>query len=140
MNKKGMLANIVGIFIVFVIGISLSGTVSQEIDNAINCNFTVGSVNLSSSEYETPIGATDSFGGGGVGQFGGYDGEVHKSWAPNLALIKTNSSAFNSDCVPIIGASATLLSLIPFIFIIAVVLIGLGMIVKAFSSVGITDY
>jgi uncharacterized protein len=80
-----------------------------------------------------------SFGGGGAGQFGGYDGEVHKSWASNLAPIKTNSSAFNSNCVPIVGAPATLLSLIPFIFIIVVLFISIGMMMKVFSSAGIVD-
>jgi hypothetical protein len=86
-NKRGMLAQIIGGFVTVLIAVSLMGTVSQEINNALTCGTNQTNVSVAP-------GKTDSFGGGGVGSFGGYDGIVRKSWSAgsNFAPYKTNET------------------------------------------------
>lgn len=140
MNKKGLLGNLVGGFIIIFVAICLFGTISQEIDNILNCNNTsFNSTNV--SQYEKPIGTTDSFGGGGTkptGQFGGYDGKVYKSWSSNLALIKTNQSIINPDCTTAPkGLSKTFLQLSPYLFIIITGLFALIFVFFGFKNAGL---
>ena len=132
MNKKGMIAKLISPIIMIIIGISLYGSISQEVYNAINCNYT-----NNNSEY---YGKTDSFGGGGSEHFGGYDGKVKtKPFASNLAIIKTNSSVFNSDCKQIFEGSMSyiVMSMLPILFIIGVLFGAFFMIFPALRDSGL---
>ena len=137
-NKKGMLGNIIGGFIVIMIGFSLMGPIAQELNNALDCNGT--SMNIS---IGIPDGATDSFGGGGSAHFGGYDGTVkHNKFVDAIAstsLLKTNESVLNPDCVPILpgSATATLIKIVPGFFALGIFGIALGMIYTALRSGGL---
>lgn len=114
-----MLGNIIGGFIVIMVGVMLIPTIVQEIDNVMNCSNNTTSTNVSNEKpYAEPIGTTDSFGGGGAGQFGGYDGKVHKSWASNYAIIKTDKS-FTGACIDtstMDPAMISMLKMMPLIF------------------------
>jgi len=138
-NKKGMLGNLIGGFIVILVGFSLMGPIAQELNNVIDCN---GSIMINGSLLPTgiPDGATDSFGGGGSNHFGGYDGTVkHSKFMDAVAstsILKTNESIFNPDCVPITGALATLIGLVPVFFALGVLGIGLGVAYTSLRSVG----
>jgi len=132
-NHKGMLGNLIGGFIVVLVGVSLIGPIAQELANATNCMD--GSLNLSNNEsifLGTPEGFTDSFGGGGSNRFGGYDGEVkHKSFTETLAktsIYKTEKSFFNPDCTPLPEGSTgrIMLRLVPGFFAVAVLLVGIA--------------
>lgn len=129
-NKRGMLANLIGGFIIIFVVITLFGTISQEVENAFNCN-----ISINNSE-ETPIGETNSFGGGGSGQFGGYDGKVHKSWTSSLSIIKTNQSIINPNCEQLSELSQSFLKTIPFVFLVLSLITGVGMIFKSTRSTG----
>lgn len=125
-----MIGNIIGGFIALLVGLTLTGTVSQEIDNVINCNST------GNFSYEQPIGTTDSFGGGGAGQFGGYDGQVHKSWTSDFAPIKTNGT-LSGICLNGEDSPATIaLSFVPLIFALCVLMIGIGVTYKTLTDIG----
>lgn len=139
MKKKAMLGNIIGGFIVILIGVSLVPIIQQEIDNAYNCgNIQTETV---TTPYQEPIGTTDSFGGGGAGQFGGYDGKVHKSWASQYAIVKTNKSyLFNCASNQTGGLSETekvMLDFIPIIFAIGIFGMGIMMAYNALRSAGL---
>jgi hypothetical protein len=129
MNKKGMIANIIGGFIVILVGVSLIPVITQEIDNMYNC----GSTSYNSTEvinYEQPIGETDSFGGGGAGQFGGYNGKVHKSWASQYVVVKTNKSFLMGSCTNMTSQQMEVMrhifDFIPLFFALVVLLIGIA--------------
>jgi phosphoribosyl-AMP cyclohydrolase len=51
-------------------------------------------------------------------------------------MVKTNQSFLNPDCTPITGAAATILSLIPIFFSLAIFAMGVGMAYSALSSAG----
>jgi len=125
MNKKGMLANMIGGIIVVFVGVMLVPTISQEINNATNCIINqTGNETLALNA--TPKGSTGSFGGaGGETHFGGYDGEVvHKPFLSDYAIIKTDKSVINPNCEPMTGPSKQLLELMPIFF--AIVILGAG--------------
>ena len=126
-----MLGNLVGGFVVILVSFSLFGTISQEVDNALNCNLTINGT------MEKPLGSTDSFGGGGAGQFGGYDGEVRKSWASNYALKKTNASVMNPDCNEMSSSARTILGILPIFVVLAIMMAGIMIAVQSLSSVGL---
>ena len=125
-SKKGMLGNFIGGFIVILVGISLLGTISQEIDNSF-CGANITIINM--NDTLEPNGATDSFGGGGATHFGGYDGTVkHDSWLSNLAIVKTNESyIFNGeDCIDPNSYIGTIANMVPGFFAFGILIIGLG--------------
>lgn len=133
MNKRGMLANIIAGFIVILVGVTLIGTISQEVDNMLSCNST-NSTNMSVNvSYEPPIGTTDSFGGGG-GQFGGYDGKVYKSWATNLAPIKTNQTITGICLGEQSTWAITMLKMLPAFFALAIIFMAVGIVYGAFRG------
>lgn len=133
-NKKGMLGNIISGLMVMVIGITLIPTIAQQVSLAMECNLTIN------SSIEQPIGATDSFGGGGSGHFGGYDGEVEKSWDyKDMSLLKNNNeSVFGNVCVngEVSVMSKILLNSIPSIFAILILGIAILNIVNTIKNVG----
>jgi hypothetical protein len=86
------------------------------------------------ASYAQPIGSTDSFGGGG-GQFGGYDGKVHKSWVSNLAPYKTNST-LTGICLDENSASRLVLSWVPLFFAIGIACISLAVMFSALRNFG----
>jgi hypothetical protein len=106
-NKAGQvfgLVNLITIFIVTMVGLSVMGPVAQEIKN-MGCysnstslfnNFVLEDTNKS------PEGSTDSFGGGGNNRFGGYDNKVtHDPFINAIAstsMVKTDKSVLNPDC------------------------------------------
>lgn len=117
MNKKGMLANLVGGIIVILIGVSLVPMISQEITNAISCNSSSQDTNLTSDYF----GSTDSFGGGGSEHFGGYDGKVsHKPFLSNLAIYKTDKSIINPNCRPLSESETTIIKIVPIFFMLTI--------------------
>ena len=133
-----MLANLMGAFIIILIGFSILPVISQEIDNIMNCNQTDVNVTGNFTVYQQPIGETNSFGGGG-GQFGGYTGTVTKSWTSKLAIYKTNETftgaCLNNDLNNATGR--TLLKTVPLFFALAIVLIAIGTIYNSFREVGL---
>lgn len=137
MNKKGMLANLIGGFIVIIIGLTLIGTITQEMDNMLYCN----STNSTYNSTALPLGETDSFGGaGGDYHFGGYDGEVkHRSWASNLAPIKSDQPILLQGCLAeeLTGISREFIYYLPVLFIASVLFIGLRIALWGFSSNGL---
>jgi len=134
-----MLGNIIGGFIVIMVGVMLIPTIVQEIDNVMNCSNNTTSTNVSNEKpYAEPIGTTDSFGGGGAGQFGGYDGKVHKSWASNYAIIKTDT-AYTGICIDSATVSPAMLSmlkLMPLIFGLTIMVIAISIVRNALSDGG----
>jgi len=132
MNKKGMLASLIGGFVAIFIGISLTGTIAAQVNAAMDCNLTIDSLtdNLT-------LGETGSFGGGGAAHFGGYDGKVvHNDFSHAIAqasLIKANetSPAMNPDCKPLTGSARTLMQIVPLLFALSVMGVGLA---TAFSG------
>jgi len=144
-NKKGMLGNLIGAFIVVMVGFSLMGPITQEINNAYYCNGT--SMNISLPEG-APTGETDSFGGGGAAQFGGYDGVVkHSSFRDKIAstsFIKTNESILNPDCLAIVPGSAqdTIIKIVPGFFALALLVAGIGIMYSTLGRSGLigNDY
>jgi len=133
-GNKGMLGNIIGAFVAIFVGVMLVGTISQEVNNVINCNMTNLTMNI--SDAGQPIGPTDSFGGGGSGQFGGYDGKVHKSWSSNLAPIKTNESFLDPEC-KFSEATKGILAFIPIFFAIAILAVGVSIAYRSIKDVGV---
>ena len=132
-----MLGNIVGGFMVVFIGFTLFPMISQELNNAMSCNSTNYTLNQT---YEQPIGSTDSFGGGGVdAHFGGYDGEVKKSWSSNLAIYKTNESILNPNCNELSGSTKTMIDLAKLMFIVAIVLMGFFLVFNAIRNSGLGE-
>lgn len=120
-----MLGNIVGGLIVLLLAVTLIPQIAQEVDNAVNCNQTL------ILNESAPLGKTDSFGGGGVGQFGGYDGELKKSWSSDFAIVKSNESMlFNPECKPLEGAAATMVGLITLFFVLGGMIVALGIIMS----------
>lgn len=132
-NIFGMLPNLIGGFIVILVGISLMGTISQQLDNALNCNITSQYVNITA---EQPKGSTGSFGGGGADyRFGGYDGQVvHKSFLSDYSVIQTNKSMIG--CIEMTSTGASLLSLVPLFFGVGIILSAIGMGYSALRSGG----
>jgi hypothetical protein len=136
MNKKGLIGNLIGTFIVVLVAVALTPTIAQEINNTVNCisdNQTID--NISSA----PKGETGSFGGAGVEtHFGGYDGQVvHKSFLSKYSFVQTNKSIINPDCEPITGPSKTLLGLIPAFFALSLLLIAIGIVYSALRDAGV---
>jgi len=75
--------------------------ITQEINN-IDCIPQNLSDLFNMTQQQADTGTTESFGGGGSNHFGGYTGEVkHKDFVSSHAVIQTNSSLFNPNCVPI---------------------------------------
>jgi len=140
-NKRAMLGNLIGGFIVILIGFSMLPMISQEIDNMMNCNQTDVNVTGNFTVYQQPIGETNSFGGGG-GQFGGYTGTVTKSWTSNLAIYKTNETftgaCLNNDLNN--AAGRALLKIVPAFFVLAIVLEVVGIIYNSLRYTGLTSY
>lgn len=145
-NKKGMLANLIGVFVTILIGISLAGTISQEIDNIISCNSSIfnntGQENITlPDKNDDYYGKTDSFGGGGAEQhFGGYDGTVKtKSFLSNLAPLKTEDSYIGCEQYEEFRPGTllgTTLQLVPGFFILAMMLMAIMQISVALRSAG----
>ena len=137
-NKKGMLGNLMGGFIVVMVGFSMMGPLAQELNNAMYCNGTNSSMVIGD-----PIGETDSFGGGGSAHFGGYDGTVkHNGFIDAVAstsFIKTNESIINPNCEIIEpgSAKAVVIKLVPMFFILGVLGVAIAMIYSALSSTGL---
>lgn len=136
-NKKAMLGNLIGAFVVILVGVSLIPTISQELDNAMNCPL-YNYENISNATG-TPKGPTDSFGGAGADyHFGGYDGKiVHKSFLSQYAVIKTNESIFvNPDCKELTPTMKTALGFVPIIFGLAIVLTAIGITFSSLRNMG----
>ena len=137
-DKRGMLGNLMGGFIVVLVGVSLMGPIAQELNNAMYCNGTNNSMIIG-----VPIGETDSFGGGGSAHFGGYDGTVkHNGFIDAVAstsFIKTNESIINPNCEIIEpgSAKAVVIKLVPMFFILGVLGVAIAMIYSALSSTGL---
>lgn len=135
-NKKGMIGNLIGGFIVILIGVSLMGPIAQEMSNIVNCNSTL--LNISTGD---PQGSTDSFGGGGSNHFGGYDNTIaHKTFLQSVAdtsLIKSDKSILNPDCEVLTGASATVLQIVPLFFALGVMGAAIAMIYGSLRSGGL---
>ena len=94
--------------------------ITQEFNNIANYipqNATLVDIfNVTRPQADT--GVTESFGGGGSHHFGGYTGEVkHKDFVSSYAVIQTNSSLLNPDCVPIPESTRQLLSYAPWMFL-----------------------
>lgn len=136
-NKKGMLANIIGTFVVILVGITIVPVIAQQVNNAMNCPlyFYENSTNITTGP---PIGSTDSFGGGGGDyHFGGYNGQVaHKSFLADLSPIKTNSSILNPDCKPLSPAAQTAMSLLPMFFAVGIGIVAIGSVWSALRTSG----
>ena len=126
-NKRGMLGNLIGAFVMLMIGFTLYGTVSQVVDNSLNC------VNGQQITIEQPIGQTNSFGGGGSGSFGGYDGQVHKSWGSKINILSAgnNSIGCMGDITPM---SRILFEFTPTLFLIVVVFMSFAMFWSSFHN------
>jgi hypothetical protein len=139
-SKKAMLGNLIGGFIVILIGVSLIGPIAQELANAADCMD--GNINIEGnlSTSEAPKGETDSFGGAGSTQFGGYDNKVkHKSFTESIAatsLYKTDKSILNPDCTPMPEGSwgRTILTIVPAFFALAILGIGLGVLYSSLKN------
>ena len=137
MNNKGMLGNLIGGFIAIIIGISLIGTISNQIDLAINCNNTNQTI-----EY---YGPTDSFGGGGTEHFGGYDGKVsHKSFLSNADILTRNSNSSMIGCVfqdssTASNFSVVVLQTVPFFFAIVIMLTVFGIVYSSIRNVSVGE-
>lgn len=132
-NKKGMLGNIISGLIVIIVGLSLIPTITQQVDLAMECNTTINETLL-----DVPLGSTDSFGGGGSGNFGGYDGEVKKSWDYNeLSILKDrNESVFGNHCeMP--DSMKSILGLVIIFFALGVMVAGVGIAVRGLSEPGV---
>lgn len=127
-----MVGNLIGGVIAILIGISLFGTISQEMHNVMNCipsNITNG------SQY---YGETNSFGGGGSEHFGGYDGEVRtRNFMAELAPYKTEKSILNPDCKKVTGATKTMLTILPWFFALAILGIAIQMVYGALVDSGL---
>lgn len=124
MNKKGMLGNLIGGFLVILIGISLLPTIINEVNSVENCYL--------NNTLSSPLKETNSFGGGGSGQFGGYDGQVKKSWdyPVNETII------LSGDCPemePLTGAHKSLINLIILFFVLVIATAALAI---TFSGLG----
>jgi hypothetical protein len=131
-NKRGMLANLIGAFVMVFVGFTLYGTISQVVDNSLNCINGTTNITL---PIQQPIGQTDSFGGGGSGSFGGYDGQVHKSWGSRINVISAGNmtlGCMGEDASPY---GRVLLQLIPTFFLIAVIFAAFMMFYSSFHSI-----
>lgn len=137
MNKRAMLANLIGGLIAVMIGIMLVPQITYQINLAINCNNT----NFTISESEDLNKPTDSFGGGGSEQFGGYTGEVkHKDFYQKVgdyAVIKSNETEYNQDCVPLSKNAQALFKSVPVIFVIGVALTSIFIMYHSFRNAGL---
>lgn len=134
-SKKGMLGNLIGGFIVILIGVSLIGPIAQEINNAADC--------MESNNSLIPEGSTDSFGGAGSSNhFGGYDNTVkHNGFVDAIAstsLVKSNKSLLNPDCIPLEAGSwgRTMMQIVPAFFALAVLAAGLALAYSSLRSGG----
>jgi hypothetical protein len=136
MNKKAMIGNIIGGFIAILIGVTLIPMISQEINNAINCNSTsnMTAANISSDYY----GKTGSFGGGGTEHFGGYTGTVaHKVWGSDLALYKTNQT-YSGICLNNLDPlTSTMLGIVPVFFALAILMMGIAIVYNSLRNSGL---
>lgn len=93
--------------------------ISQEFNNAANCIPNNGTLMDFFNVTAQPNGATDSFGGaGGDYHFGGYSGQVtHKDFVSSHAVVQTNESILNPECVPLSDSTKTLISYLPWMFL-----------------------
>ena len=137
-NKRGMLANLIGGFVVILVGVSLMGPIAQEINNAADCMDS----NLSMM-INAPEGSTDSFGGAGSSNhFGGYTGEVkHNGFVDAIAstsMVKSNKSILNPDCTPMAEGSwgRTMLQILPAFFALAILGMAIAMIYSSLGNAG----
>lgn len=140
-SKRGMLGNLIGGFLVLLIGVSLIGPIAQEINNAADCMDSNLSIAIASG---SPEGSTDSFGGAGSSNhFGGYTGEVkHNRFVEAIAstsMVKSNKSLLNPDCTPVPEGSwgRTMLQILPAFFALAVLGMGIAMAYSALRTGGI---
>jgi hypothetical protein len=130
-----MLGRIIGIFIIpFIFYFSIYPMITQEVNNAINCNAnytgngTLTDILNNQAQNQEPAGKTDSFGGGGSNHFGGYTGEVkHEDFTEKITIYRTNSSIFNPTCTELSESEKSLLSNMPLIFLITMILTSLFM-------------
>lgn len=140
MNKRGMIGRMIGGFVAITIGVSLCGTVANQINAAFDCNSTY--MNSTNMTYEEPIGSTDSFGGGGAEHFGGYDGKVvHKDFSHalgSMAIIQANETSplLNPNCLALTRSQQTLLGLIPLFFCLGVLGVGIAVCYGALRDIG----
>ena len=124
-----MLGRIIGMFIIpFVFYFSIYPMITQEVNNAINCNTnytgngTLTDILNNQAQNQEPPGKTDSFGGGGSNHFGGYTGEVkHEDFTQKITIYKTKSSVFNPTCTELSESEKSLLSNMPMIFLISMI-------------------
>jgi hypothetical protein len=107
--------------------------VAQEMYNATNCG--LNQTNITMGE---PLGETDSFGGGGAGQFGGYDGKVHKPWGGDMTLIKTDKSILNPNCEQLTQGGEVLIGLTTLFFALAIVTTSIFIVWDSLKSAGKT--
>ena len=138
-SKKGMLGNLVGGFIVILIGSSLIGPIAQELNNAMSCNYIL---NNSMQINGVPEGSTNSFGGGGSNHFGGYDGQVqHKTFLQDVAgtsLYKTNSSFLNPDCIDLTGTvRGSVLQMVSLFFALGLLGVGIAVAYSGLRNAGV---
>ena len=138
-HKRGMLGNLIGGFVVILVGASLMGPIAQEINNAADCMDSNLSIALASG---SPEGSTDSFGGAGSNHFGGYDGKVkHNTFIDAVAstsVVKTNKSILNPDCTPMAEGSwgRTIVQIVPGFFALAILGMAIAMIYASLRNTG----
>jgi len=115
-SKHAMLANLIAGFIVVLVGVSLIGPISQQINGSIDCiNNNTGIIG-----YSDYYGDTNSFGGAGAEaeHFGGYDGTlVHKNWI---------GERLNPECKKIEGWGRTILTIVPLFFALGILIMGIA--------------
>jgi len=137
LNKKGLIGSIISGFVVILVGVTLIPLVTQQLNSLTFCNQTNVSINTTIPEANT--GATNSFGGGGTEHFGGYDGKVvHSDWMNKVGGYSITNKSI-AGCIPNTlntGFSKTLLNLIPIIFALAILLVGIAIAWSSFRTVG----
>lgn len=130
LGKKAMLGNIIGGFMMILVGMTLLTTISQEIDNSINC--------IQENNTNEYYGSTNSFGGGGAEHFGGYDGEIKtRNFLSDLAPYQTDKSIINPNCEPITGMSKTVLKSTPYFFMFGIILAAICMVINGLKNRGL---
>lgn len=137
-NKKGLLGNLIGGFLVILIGFTLIPTIAQQVNLAINCNST-NYINYTIEQTNT--GSTNSFGGGGSEHFGGYTNEVsHKNFYEEIgkySIIQTNSSIINPECNKLSSGAETMVGLVSIFFALAIATLAIGLAFIGFKNTGI---
>jgi hypothetical protein len=126
-SKKAMLGNLIGGFIVILIGVTLLPMIAQQISLATSCPI-INQTNITLSDIpQADTGDTNSFGGGGTGHFGGYTGKVeHPDFLGKVgeySMVKSNTSIFGTkDCSNLTeGYSSQLVGLVTIFLAIAII-------------------